>query len=205
MDKRSFSSCKLDFHGNNSCSVPSVSPPLLLSEEARHLVYVFCERGENSIKSQKHSYQRRYCSLCRHFHQQTPYKDGIEKYYFPQVSPKNINSGKNLRNKVDLISNGDTVGLQENGALLAEEENLRSLSVEGLKMYKKSSKTSHKLISTKSEARKEGNLHGNKETDKKKSSARSGCKVCVKRRDSDDETNLKSKKKIIKVVVPPFE
>lgn len=196
--------CKLGFHSNASHGVPSVSPPLLLSDEARHLVYVFCDQGENSIKTHKHRYQRRYCSLCRHFHQETDYKDGFEKYFSRRETTKNSGStGRSEQENVDWTYEGNTNGSQANAALRSEEEHWRTLSVEGLKLYKTSGKTSKKSISKKPEFGKEGDLHGKEERDKH-FSARSGCRVCVKRIADSQEAN-KSNKRIIKIVLPPFE
>ncbi|XP_078372767.1 uncharacterized protein LOC144656420 [Oculina patagonica] len=201
MAERNLTYCKLGYHDNVSRSVPSVSPPVLLSEEAQHLVYVFCDR-ENSIRSQKHRYQRRYCSLCRHFHQETEYKDGFEKYFRRENSKNNI-TGKNQQGKVNWTSQGDASGLKTNSAPVSVERNWKTLSVEGLKMYIVNGKTNQKSLSRKPGFEKEGDLHGKEESEKKHLSTRSGCKVCMKRIDSQEDN--KSKKKIIKIVVPPFE
>lgn len=198
MAERNLPYSKLRYHDNTFHSAPSVSPPVLLSEEAQHLVYVFCDSG-NSIKSQKHRYQRRYCSLCRHFHQETDYKVGLEKY-FRRENAKNHSTGKNERQeKVDWTSEGSRSGLKTNNARVSQEGSWKTLSVEGLKMYKVSGKTSQKSP----EFGKEGELTDKKGSGQKHLSTRSGCRVCVKREDSQEDN--KTKKKIIKIIIPPFE
>ena len=203
MDERRFPNRKIGIHGNELCSAPSILPPLLFGEEARHLVYVFCEGGERSRKSKKHGYRRKYCSLCRHFHEAPSFKDGIEKYFSCRESPQIFQRGEKLLNKGDLSSDGDISRLEEIGTPVAEEENLKTLSIEGLKMYKKRSKTSHQSGLRKSE-REQGGASLNRETDRKYTSARSGCKVCAERTGNENEKN-KSKKKMIKIVLPSFE
>ena len=93
--------------------------------------------------------------------------------------------------------------MEEIGTPVAEEGNLRTLSIEGLKMYKKRSKTSHQSGLRKSEGE-QGGASLNRETDRKYTSARSGCKVCAERTGNENEKN-KSKKKMIKIVLPSFE
>lgn len=199
MAEKNIPYCKRGFHGNTSRSVPSMSPPpLLLNEEARHLVYVFCDRV-NSTKSQhKHRYQRRYCSLCRHFHHENDYKEGFEKYFSSREIPKNNKTGKNEEvEKMDLrTSESSASGLRENAAFVSSEKTWRTLSIEGLRLYKTPARSTQKSLS---ELGKVEDLRRKGESDHKQGSARSGCKVCVEGIDSPH------KKKIIKIVVPPFD
>lgn len=200
MAEKNFPYCKFGFHGNTSHSVPSMSPPLLLNEEAQHLVYVFCDRDNSAKSRHKHRYQRRYCSLCRHFHQENEYKEGFEKYFSSRETPKNYRTGRNGQEKMDLrASEGSASGLHANAVSVSAEKTWRTLAIEGLKMYKTTGKSIQKSLSRAPEVGKEEDLHGKEESDNKQVSARSGCKVCVKRIDSPQ------KKKIINIVVPPFE
>ena len=201
MAEKNIPYCKLGFHGNTSRIVPSKSPPpLLLDEDAQHLVYVFSD-GNNSTKSRhKHRYQRRYCSLCRHFHQENNYKEGFEKYFSNREIPKNYKTGRNKEEQMDLrTSEGSASGLQANAAFVSAENTWRTLSLEGLKLYKTTAKSTQKSLSRQPELGKVENLHRKGDSDIKQVSARSGCKVCVKRTDSPQ------KKKIIKIIVPPFD
>ena len=204
MAKKNFRYCKLGCHDNTSHTVPAMTSPVLLTEEAQHLVYVFCDRG-NSTQSHKHRYQRRYCSLCRHFHQENDYKDGFEKYFRRETetsSKRNYRSGKKEQEKLDWSSEGNASGFTANTSV-SEEGNWKALFVEGLKMYTISGKYSEKSLPIKPAFWKEGNLHGKEESDEKTFSTQSGCKVCSRRLDSQEDN--RSKKKIIKIVVPPFE
>ena len=177
-----------------------LSPPLVLNEEARHLVYVFCDMGDNPIKSRhKHRYQRRYCSLCRHFHQENEYKEGFEKNFSSRETSKNYKTGRN-EEKMDLrTSEGGASGLQTNAAFGSVENAWKTLSVEGLKLYKTAVRSTQKSRSRQPESGEVGDFLRKGESDVKQVSARSGCKVCVKRIDSAH------KKRIIKIVVPPFD
>ena len=192
----------LGFHGNTSRRVPSMSPPpLLLDEEAQHLVYVFCDTDNSTKTRHKHGYQRRYCSLCRHFHQENGYKEGFETEYFSNRETfKKNKTGRNEEEKMDLRTSGDSArGLQANAAFVSSEKTWRTLSIEGLKLYKTPARSTQKSISRQPELGKVADLHLKGESDHKQVSARSGCKVCVKGIDSSH------KKKIIKIVVPPFD
>lgn len=202
MADSNFRHCKLGCHDNSSYGIRSMSTPVLLSEEAQHLVYVFCE-GEKSIKSHKHRNQRRYCSLCRHFHQERDYKEGFERYFRRETSKKQYSTGKAEQEKVDWTSEGNGSDLKTNTGLVSVEENWRTLAVEGFKMYKVTGKKNQKSLLSKLDFGKEGDLPGKEESEKKHISARSGCKVCIKPIDSQEDN--KSKKKVIKIVVPPFE
>lgn len=201
MAEKKIPCCKLGFHGNTSRSVTSMSPPpLLLNEEAQHLVYIFCDR-DNSTKSRyKHRYQRRYCSLCRHFHQENDYKEGFEKYFSSRETPKNYRTGRNEKEKMDLrTSEGSASGLHANAAFVSAGNTWRTLSIEGLKLYKTTARSTQKPLSRQPELGKVEDFPRKGESDIKGVSARSGCKVCVKRIDSPQ------KKNIIKIVVPPFD
>ena len=192
--------CKFGFHGNTSCSVPSMfSPPLLINEEAQHLVYVFCDNGDNPTKSRhKHRYQRRYCSLCRHFHQENEYKEGFEKNFSSRETPKNYRTGRSEEKMALRTSEaGSASSLQTNVAFGSVENAWKTLSVEGLKLYKTAVRSTQKSLSRQPEPGEVEDFHHKGES--AVVSARSGCKVCVKRIDSAH------KKKIIKIVVPPFD
>ena len=200
MAEKNIPYCKLGFHGNTSHGVPSMSPPLSLNEEAQHLVYVFCDRDNSAKNSHKHRYQRRYCSFCRHFHQEHDYKEGFEKYFSSrETSKNNTETRRNKEENMDLRASEDSAsGLHPNAAFVSAENTWRTLSIEGLKLYKTTARSTQKSLSRKSQLRKEDDLHRKGDSDLKQVTARSGGKVCEKRIDSP------KKKKIIKIVVPPL-
>ena len=200
MAEKNIPYCKLGFHGNTSHGAPSISPPLLLNEEAQHLVYVFCDRDNLTKNRHKHRYQRRYCSLCRHFHQENEYKEGFEKYFSSRETSKNYRTGRSEAQKMDHRTSEDNASaLQTNAALVSAENTWRTLSVEGLKLYKTTTRSTQKSLLRNPELGKEDDLQREGESGIKQVSARSGCKVCVKCIDNP------KKKKIIKIVVPPFD
>ena len=192
---------KLGFHGNTSRSALSMSPPpLLLNEEAQHLVYVFCDRDNSTKSRHKHGYQKRYCSLCRHFHQENDYKEGFEKYFSNGETFKKNKTGRNEEEKLDLRTSEDSAsGFKANAAFVSSEKSWRTLSIEGLKLYKTPTRSTQKSLSKQPELGKVEDLHLKGESDHKQVSVRSGCKVCVKGIESSHT------KKIIKIVVPPFD
>lgn len=199
MAEKNIPHCKLGFHGNTSHGVPSKSPPLSLNEEAQHFVYVFCDRNNSAKNSHKHRYQRRYCSFCRHFHQEHAYKEGFEKYFSSRETSKNNKTRRNKEEKMELrASEGSASGFQPNAAFVSAENPRRTLSIEGLKLYKTTARSTQKPLSRKPQLGKEDDLHRRGDSDLKPVSARSGCKVCEKRIDSP------KKKKIIEIVVPPL-
>ena len=195
MTDRDFPDYTLGFHGNmTSCGIPSVSPPLLL-EEARHLVYVFCERGNSSKLGHKQRCRRSYCSLCRHFHNETRYNEGFEKH-FARETVKDCMAEKHGGRKDDLASDD-----QERN----DKKGWETLTVEGLKMYKVNDKWRQRSFTTKTESEDESNSQKNKERNKKCVSARNGCATCEKRRNSlqqNQEGSAVNNKRIIKVVLP---
>ena len=196
MAEKNIPYCKLGFHGNTSHGVPSMSPPLSLNEEAQHLVYVFCDKDNSAKNSHKHKYQRRYCSFCRHFHQEHDYKEGFEKYFSSQETSKKNKTRRNKEEKMDLRASEDSAsGFQPNAAFDSAENTWRTLSIEGLKLYKTTARSTQKSLSRKSQLRKE-DLHRKGDSDLKQVSSRSGCKVYEKPIDSP------KKKQIIKIVVP---
>ena len=203
MAEKNIPYCKRGFHGNTSRGVPSMSPsPVLLNEDAQHLVYVFCDRDNSTKSRHKHRYQRRYCSLCRHFHHENDYSEGFEKFFSFREIPKSKNNktGKNEEETMDLRTSAVSAsGLQENAAFVSSEKTWRTLSIEGLKLYKTPARSTQKSLSRQPELGKVDDLHHKGESDHKQGSARSGCKVCVKGIDSSH------KKKIIKIVVPSFD
>lgn len=93
-------------------------------------------------------------------------------------------------------SESSASGLRENAAFVSSEKTWRTLSIEGLRLYKTPARSTQKSLS---ELGKVEDLRRKGESDHKQGSARSGCKVCVEGIDSPH------KKKIIKIVVPPFD
>ena len=185
MTEKNFPECKLGFYGNMTRSFP------LLLEETRHLVYMFCDR-EKSRKGRKHRCKRSYCSLCRHFHKETDNKEGIEKYFAPEIFK--VQSAER-NGQVKLQDNAND--LHGNDLFASKEKGCETLTVEGLKMYKVTNKTSQKSVTKKETFNDAGNLQ-------KAVSARNGCITCEKRRDSlmQSQEASKSNKRIIRIVMP---
>lgn len=101
---------------------------------------------------------------------------------------------------MDLRASESSVnGLQSNAAFVSSEKTWKTLSIEGLKLYKTPARSTEKSLSRQPELAKVQDWHRKGENDHKQGSARSGCKVCVKGIDS------LHKKKTIKIVVPPFD
>ena len=201
MTERDFPDYTLGFHGNmSSCSIPSVCSPLLL-EEARHLVYVFCDRGNSSKLRHKQRCRRTYCSLCRHFHKEPRYNEGFEKH-FERETVEDCMAERYGGRKVDLSSEKYTGNQERN-----EGKGWETLTVEGLKMYKVNEKRSQRSFIRKRESEDESNSQKNKEHNKGCVSARNGCATCEKRRNSlqqNQEVSV-SNKRIIKVVLPQVD
>lgn len=203
MTERNFPDCKPGFHDNLAGGVPSISSPLLL-DEARHLVYVFCDK-DNSSKNHRHRYKRSYCSLCRHFHKETYYKEGFEKY-FARETIKDHRLERNGREKEDLTSEQNEDGRQGDSSVVSQEKGWNTLTVEGLKIYKVGGKTSQRSNKKTEGLEGEGKLP-KKEEQSKCVSARNGCATCEKRRENlqQSQGTNKSNKRIIKIVLPPTE
>ena len=200
MTERDFPDFKLGFYGRNeSCSTPSESPPLLL-EEARHLVYVFCDRDSSSKRGHKLRSRRTYCSLCRHFHKETNHDEGFEKCFVPEtfkdrISERNTEFIK--RKSPDFAAEKKrTDDWQRN-----ERGGLETLTVQGLKMYKVCNKTNQNSLMGKEDF----DSQKERKQNKKCFSARNGCASCEKRRNrlqQSPEGSAAANKRIIKVVIP---
>ena len=130
--------CKLGLYGNMTYRFPPVSSPLLF-DEARHFVYVFCNK-ETSSRGQKNRHKRSYCSLCRHFHNEADTKkEGFEKYFAPET----FKVQSRERSKQEEVKNKDEDYQRHELFDLKEQKSWENLTVEGLKMYKVTNKRSH--------------------------------------------------------------
>ena len=180
-----------DFRGRISWNL--FTPLSLSHSEAAHLVYAFCNEGRLSLRG--NSRQRKYCSLCRHFHQETEYKDGFEKTLV-EKEYKRVKPPSHRRGKLDPISE-DANGLSVRGhSLVPQGMNSKSFSLKSRMIHKNESKTNHTNKPTHMEI-----LGKNvRET----SSRTKNCIGCEKRSEDFTQESCKSNKKQIKVVVPPL-
>lgn len=195
MTERDFPDFKLGFYGNESCSSPSVSPPLLLGE-ARHLVYVFCDRDSSSRRGHKPRSRRTYCSLCRHFHKETHHNEGFEKCFVPEPFKDRISE-----RRTELIKRKSPDSAAEKNRTddwKRNEGGLETLTVQGLKMYKVCNKTSQNSLIGKEDF----DSQKQKKQLKKCFSARNGC---ASREKQSPEGSAVGNKRIIKVVLPSTE
>ena len=187
--------CKLGLHGNMTYRFPPVSSPLLF-DEARHFVYVFCNK-ETSSRGQKNRHKRSYCSLCRHFHNEADTKkEGFEKYFAPET----FKVQSRERSKQEEVKNTDEDYQRHELFDLKEQKSWENLTVEGLKMYKVTNKRSHLRKS----AAKNENAEDVRNSQKTVSSARNGCVTCENGRDSlfQSQSSSQSKKRVIRIVLP---
>ena len=194
MAEKNFPDCKHGFHGDTTRGA-SFSPPLLL-EEARHLVYVFCDK-EYSSKGHRYRCKRSYCSLCRHFHKETNYKEGFEKYFAQETFKHSLE--RNGQDKGDSMHEESKADGQVDSNFDVQEKSWKNLTIEGLKMCKISGKSglNGKYGSERNSRRKENQS-------KKCVSARNGCTTCEKRRESLQQ-NQEVNKRTIKIVLPPTD
>lgn len=198
MADENFPGLKRGFHGHESSSTPSTTSSLLI-EETRHLIYMFCERGESTRLRPKNTQRstRSYCSLCRHFHNGSLlYREGFEKHFPVKAGFKEFTSSRRFgRNKT--IAKAKT----ENDQQRHEESEGKALVVEGFTILRVN--TSKEVDRTENEKREVQGRSNHLKKHERPVTARFGCAVCEKPRKSFQENRaVNLRNNVIKIVVP---
>lgn len=189
---------KLGFHGHESSSTPSTTSSLLI-EETRHLIYMFCERGE-SIKLRPKSTQgstRSYCSLCRHFHKGFLLdSEGVEKHFPVKAGFKEFSSSRSLGRNHTIAK-----GKGKDDQRCHEKSDWKTLVVEGFRIH--GVNASKDVDRTENGKREVQGCSNHLKKYERLLTARFGCAVCEKPRKSYQENRAVSlRNNVINIVLP---
>lgn len=179
---------------------PTTSP--LPLEEAKHLVYVFCDGVDSTRFNHRHkeSSSRSYCARCRHVHKGSLYSEGFEKYFTMKLRFQDRSSERSPGSNLTCAK-----GKRKDYRWRTDGNDWKSLTVEGFKMYGVND-TKDRGLREKREVLHNSSYQKREKPNTKLTSARSGCTVCDKpRKSSRQSQTISFGNKMIKIVLPSID